>query len=385
MYAVSRVSKNSLPSKEWKSLMKRMKGKARAFRIFIPIPLQTGKEEKLLPTSRTQDTAFLSDYFVDASRYSSSRLDLAYTTRNEISLKFGSYKILAPFLPHCPFPPPPPPFSPSPHLPISPHTRSSLQLSSFSFPPPNLIIIMSRATQPSTAGRGEKAQDGPYVAQRTFYGEWEIPVPNAVPAQPTAERFQQTHEPDPFINVSFEPRHHYPPIAPAGKLDLQSPKSTLRTASSKLDRLSHHASASPSFQPSSNTGSSNPGAKQRQVRTCSLCNEPGHNMFTCPKRPCTRCQQMGHVKTYCDVAKEAANQVSKARVQRNKAIVTTKNVGKFVVSRNSDIQDGPVSRHEGEGTSSTSSWERIMLERQSERMGEGKTRRVRIDDLLNPK
>lgn len=94
---------------------------------------------------------------------------------------------------------------------------------------------------------------------------------------------------------------------------------------------------------------------------------------------------MGHVKTYCDVAKEAANQVSKARVQRNKAIVTTKIVGKFVVSRNSDIQGGPVSRHEGEGTSSTSSWEGIMLERQSERMGEGETRRVRIDDLLNPK
>lgn len=94
---------------------------------------------------------------------------------------------------------------------------------------------------------------------------------------------------------------------------------------------------------------------------------------------------MGHVKTYCDVAKEAANQVSKARVQRNKAIVTTKNAGRFVVSRNSDIQDGPVSRHEGESTSCTSSWEGIMPERQSERMGEGETRRVRIDDLLNPK
>lgn len=130
MYAVSRVSKNSLPSKEWKSLMKRMKGKARAFRIFIPIPLQTGKEEKLLPTSRTQDTAFLIDYFVDASRYSSSRLDLAYTTRNEISLKFGSYKILAPFLPHCPFPPPP-----SPPLPISPSPPTpALHCSCLPFP-----------------------------------------------------------------------------------------------------------------------------------------------------------------------------------------------------------------------------------------------------------
>ena len=100
---------------------------------------------------------------------------------------------------------------------------------------------------------------------------------------------------------------------------------------------------------------------------------------------------MGHIKTYCDVAKEAASQVSKARVQRNKAIVTTKNARKFVVSGNGDTQDGPVSRHEGggEGTSSTSSssssWEGIMPERQSERMGEGETRRVRIDDLLNPK
>lgn len=94
---------------------------------------------------------------------------------------------------------------------------------------------------------------------------------------------------------------------------------------------------------------------------------------------------MGHVKTYCDVAKEAASQVSKARVQRNKTIVTTKNAGKFVESRNSDIQDGPVSRHEGEGTSSTSLWEGIMPERRSERMGEGEMRRVRIDDLLNPK
>lgn len=95
---------------------------------------------------------------------------------------------------------------------------------------------------------------------------------------------------------------------------------------------------------------------------------------------------MGHVKTYCDVAKEAASQVSKARVQRNKAIVTTKNAGKFVVSGNSDIHGGPVSRHEGEeGTSLTSSWEGIMPERQSERMGEGETRRLRIDDLLNPK
>lgn len=94
---------------------------------------------------------------------------------------------------------------------------------------------------------------------------------------------------------------------------------------------------------------------------------------------------MGHVKTYCDVAKEAANQVSKARAQRNKATVTTKDAGKFVASRFSDIQDGPVSRHEGDGTSSTSSWEGVMPERQSERMGEGETRRVRIDDLLNPK
>lgn len=95
---------------------------------------------------------------------------------------------------------------------------------------------------------------------------------------------------------------------------------------------------------------------------------------------------MGHVKTYCDVAKEAANQVSKARVQRNKAIVTTKNAGKFVVCRNSDVQDGVVSRHEGEGTSScASSWKGIMPESQNERMGEGEARRVRIDDLLNPK
>lgn len=96
---------------------------------------------------------------------------------------------------------------------------------------------------------------------------------------------------------------------------------------------------------------------------------------------------MGHVKTYCDVAKEAASQVSRARVQRNKAIVTTQNAGKFVVSRNSDIQDGPVSRsHEGEeGMSSTASLEVILPERHSERMGEGQTRRVRIDDLLNPK
>lgn len=95
---------------------------------------------------------------------------------------------------------------------------------------------------------------------------------------------------------------------------------------------------------------------------------------------------MGHVKTYCDVAKEAASQVSRARVQRNKAIVTTKNAGKFVVSRNSDIQDGPVSRsHEGEEGTSSTSLEGILPERQSERMGEGETRRVRIDDLLNPK
>lgn len=95
---------------------------------------------------------------------------------------------------------------------------------------------------------------------------------------------------------------------------------------------------------------------------------------------------MGHVKTYCDVAKEAANQVSKARVQRNKAITTTKNAGKFGVSRNNDIQDGSVSGHEGEeGKISASSWRGIMPERKSERMGERETRRVRIDDLLNPK
>ena len=108
-------------------------------------------------------------------------------------------------------------------------------------------------------------------------------------------------------------------------------------------------------------------------------------MFTCPKRPCTRCQQMGHVKTYCDVAKEAASQVSKARVQRNKAVIATKNAEKFAVSRNSDVQDVRVSGHEGKGTSSASSWKGMMSERQSERTGEGETRRVRIDDLLNPK
>lgn len=93
----------------------------------------------------------------------------------------------------------------------------------------------------------------------------------------------------------------------------------------------------------------------------------------------------GHVKTYCDVAKEAANQVSKARVQRNKAIITTKNAEKFAEGRNSDFQDGSVSGHEGEGTGSTSSWKGMMPERQSERTGEGETSRVRIDDLLNPK
>lgn len=106
-------------------------------------------------------------------------------------------------------------------------------------------------------------------------------------------------------------------------------------------------------------------------------------MFTCPKRPCTRCQQMGHVKTYCDVAIEAANQVSKARVQRNKAM-TTKNAGKFAVNRNCYGQDVPVSGHEGESTSPA--LERVILpDRQSEETGKGATRRVRIDDLLNPK
>lgn len=106
-------------------------------------------------------------------------------------------------------------------------------------------------------------------------------------------------------------------------------------------------------------------------------------MFTCPKRPCTRCQQMGHVKTYCDVAIEAANQVSKARVQRNKAM-TTKNAGKFAVSRNCYGQDVPVSEHEGESTTPT--LERVILpDRQGEETGKGASRRVRIGDLLNPK
>lgn len=113
--------------------------------------------------------------------------------------------------------------------------------------------------------------------------------------------------PDPFINVSFGLRHHYSPIDPAGKVGLQPPPQfPPRTASSKLDSIPN-ASASASFlQPSSKT-EGKPGAKQRQVRTCSLCNEPGHNMLTCPRRPCIRCQQIGHVKTYCDVAKVAAS------------------------------------------------------------------------------
>lgn len=92
---------------------------------------------------------------------------------------------------------------------------------------------------------------------------------------------------------------------------------------------------------------------------------------------------MGHVKTYCDVAIEAANQVSKARVQRNKAM-TTKNAGKFAVNRNCYGQDIPVSGYEGESTSPA--LERVILpDRQSEETGKGATRRVRIDDLLNPK
>lgn len=106
-------------------------------------------------------------------------------------------------------------------------------------------------------------------------------------------------------------------------------------------------------------------------------------MFTCPKRPCTRCQQMGHVKTYCDVAIEAANQVSKARVQRNKAM-TIKNTGRFAISMNYDGQDGPVSGREGESTSPALG-KVILPDGQSDETGKGAMRRVRIDDLLNPK
>lgn len=96
------------------------------------------------------------------------------------------------------------------------------------------IFIMSRTTQPSTGEGRQKAQNRPYVAQRTFYGEWEIPTPNTLPTQPTPEKFHQTYDPDPFINVSFGPRH-YPPIAPAGKVALQTPQCPPRTALSKLD------------------------------------------------------------------------------------------------------------------------------------------------------
>lgn len=106
-------------------------------------------------------------------------------------------------------------------------------------------------------------------------------------------------------------------------------------------------------------------------------------MFTCPKRPCTRCQQMGHVKTYCDVAIEAASQVSKARMQRNKAM-TIKNAARFAVSRNCNVQDGPVSEHEG-GSTSPALGEVILPDRRSEETGKGAMRSVRIDDLLNPK